>query len=306
MGTRINWNDLRHFLAVARAGSTVEAAALLQVNQSTVSRRIGALEAALGATLFDKASSGYQLTELGRDFLPAAERAELEAEAVLQFVAQRLRRLAGTIKVTTNETIAELFLIPALSEFAELFPDIRVDVDVSSRQLDLERGEADVALRAARNRGKKGSLVGRKLSKLPWAVYCSHGYDRTHGRPMSAAELPRHRIISVEGGLASVGAFKWLEQNAGSAAVAGRTNSLPTLLTTVRAGLGVSALPCVRGEADSELVRCIGPNEEIDSSLWLIFGSHNRDDPKIRAFSAFIAERSLTVRRLLYFGSEPT
>ena len=201
-----NWNDLRHFLAVARAGSTVEAAELLGVNQSTISRRIEALETALGAKLFDKAVSGYQLTELGRELVPAAESAELGTEAVLLLTEQRVRSLAGTIKVTTNETIAELFLMPALSEFAELYPDIRVDVDVSSRLLDLAKGEADVALRTGRDRGN-GPLFGRKLSKFPWAIYCSHGYVTTHGHPVSAEELTQHRIISVEGSLASVGAL---------------------------------------------------------------------------------------------------
>lgn len=296
-----NWNDLRHFLAVARAGSTVEAAELIGMNQSTVGRRIVALERALGAKLFDKASSGYQLTELGRQLVPAAERAELEAEAVLLFVEQRVRSLAGTIKVTTNETIAELFLMPALPEFGELYPDIRVDVDVSSRLLDLGRGDADVALRAGRDRGR-GPLFGRKLSKFPWAIYCSQGYATTHGRPMSAEELPQHKVISVVGALASVAAFDWLEQKAGGAAVVARTNSLPSLLTAVRAGFGLSALPCVRGEAHSELVRCIGPNEDLDSSLWLIYRSHDRDDLKIRAFCSFIAARSLTVRQLLHVG----
>lgn len=298
-----DWNDLRHFLAVARSGSTVEAAKRIRVNQSTVCRRIVALETALGAKLFVKAASGYKLTELGGELVPAVERAEREAEAVLLFVEQRVRRLAGAIKVTTNETIAELFLMPALSEFAVLYPEIRVDVDVSSRWLDLAGGEADVALRAARHRGK-GSLVGRKLSKLPWAIYCSLGYIAAHGRPESSEELHQHRIISVEGSLTAVGAFEWLEQKAGSAAVVARTNSLPNLVAAVRAGLGVSALPCVRGEAYSELVRSIGPNAELDSSLWLIVGRHNKDEPTIRVFSSFIDEKSMRVRHLLRLADD--
>lgn len=275
----------------------------MQVNQSTVSRRIRTLETALGAKLFNKSARGFQLTELGQNLVPSAERAELEAEAVLLFVEQRVRRLAGTIKVTTNETIAELFLMPSLSEFAQLYPDVRVDVDVSSRRLDLERGEADVALRAARDRGK-GALVGRKLRKLPWAIYCSRDYAKTFGIPASAEDLPRHRITSVEGDLASVGAFEWLEQKAGSAAVVRRTNSLQNLLAAVQAGFGVSALPCVRGEGDSELIRCIGPNDELNSSLWLISRSHNSDDLKIRAFTSFIAARSLVVRQLLHLADD--
>ena len=97
-----DWNDLRHFLAVARAGSTLAGAEALKVNQTTVARRIAALERSLGAKLFDRAQSGYRLTELGHELLPAAERLEIEAATVTRLVEQRSRRLAGTIRVTTN------------------------------------------------------------------------------------------------------------------------------------------------------------------------------------------------------------
>jgi DNA-binding transcriptional LysR family regulator len=298
-----DWNDLRYFLATARAGSTVGASQIMRVNQSTVGRRIAALERSLGAKLFDRTAAGYRLTEVGQDLLPSAERAEAEAAAVLLLVEQRARLVAGTIKVTTNETIADLFLMPALTEFADLYPDIRVDVIVSSRWLDLERGEADVALRAARHL-YTGTGSARRLAELPWAIYCSRRYAETHGRPTTAEQLRQHKIIGVDGPLAAVAGFDFLEQNAGDEAVVARTNSLPNLLAAVRAGLGISALPCVRGEADPQLLRCLGPNQELSSSLWLITRGDTRHEPKTRAFSSFAAAKTPVLRDLLRFDDD--
>ena len=292
-----DWNDMRHFLAVARAGSTLAAAETLKVNQTTVARRIAALEQALGARLFDRAQSGYRLTELGWELLPAAERLETEAATVKRLVEQRSRRLAGTVRVTTNETIANLFLTPSLAEFAALYPDIRVEVVVDARYLDLGRGEADVALRASEHPGS-GPIVVRKLRHLPWAVYASRDYVARNGCPADVSELPRHAVIGCDGPLASLAAFVWLEREAGSARVQARSNSLPNMVTAARAGLGLAALPCAMGEPEPDLVRCIGPIDVIGHPLWLITRSDNKDEPRIRAFTSFISARIVAMRHL--------
>lgn len=294
----LDWDSLRYFLAVARGGTTVAAAEKMRVDQSTVSRQISALERAVGAKLFDKSVSGYTLTDLGRQLVPAAERAEREVDEILFLVGQNGRRLAGAIKVTTNETVADLFLAPLLGEFAETYPDIRVEVSVSPHWVNLAAGEADVALRAARVLKGEG-VVARKLSDLPWAIYCSRDYLGKHGSPARGKELAKHSIVSVNGDLAAIAAFQWLEANAGPAAVVVRTNSLPNVLAGVRAGLGVSALPCVTAEAERDLVRCFGPNEELGSAVWLVTRSQIREEPRIRAFNSFMAAKAPVLRRLL-------
>ena len=299
-----DWNDLRHFLAVARSGTTLGAAEALKVNQTTVARRIAALEQALGARLFERAQSGYRLTELGHELLPAAARLEIEASTVARLVEQRSRRLAGTIRVTTNETIANLFLTPSLPDFADLYPDIRVEVVVDPRYLDLSRGEADVALRAAQHPGN-GPIVVRKLRHLPWAVYSSRDYAARNGCPARVGELPRHKVIGPDGPLCEMAAFQWLEGAAGSAQVMARSNSLPNMLTAVRAGLGLAVLPCAMAEPEPDLVRCIGPMDDIGAPLWLITRSDNKDEPRIRAFTSFIAARIVAMRHLFELRDPP-
>lgn len=293
-----DWNDIRYFLAAARGGSTVAASKIMRVDQSTVSRRISALEERLGARLFNRAVGGYELTNLGHEILATAEKAELELSAIPLLVEGRARHLSGIVKVTTNETIADLFLMPALPEFAELYPDIRVDVTVTSRWLDIARGEADVALRAARV-WDAAELWAINLSELPWAIYCSHEYVEKHGAPTSTSDLPQQKIIGVDGPLAAVAGFDWLETKAGAETVVARTNSLPNLIAAVRASLGISALPCVRGDADPELVRCIGPYPELASFLWLVTRSEINVEPCVLAFRSFIISKKPVVRELL-------
>src|SRR5687767_9090962 len=143
-----DWNDLKPFLAVARSGTTLAAARRLRVSQPTVVRRIAALEQATGTTLFDRRRTGYALTETGRDMLPLAEAAEAAMERIEESLASRSRRLAGSIRVTAAEPLANLFLAPAVVAFRRTHPDVEVQLLLCDEFLDLARGEADVALRA--------------------------------------------------------------------------------------------------------------------------------------------------------------
>jgi DNA-binding transcriptional LysR family regulator len=161
-----DWGDLRFFLAAARAGSTLGAARELMVNQTTVARRIAALEEALGARLFDRHQDGYRLSEAGAAILAQAEHVAVEAETLERLVAQRSRQLSGVIRVTTVESVANMMLTPWLTEFMDLYPDIRVEVIVTDLRLDLPRGEADIAIRAG-YMPKGSGIVVRKLADAP-------------------------------------------------------------------------------------------------------------------------------------------
>ena len=116
-----DWNDLRHFLAVARTGTTVGAARETGTSQPTVVRRIAALEAAVGACLFERRRTGYALTDVGREIRPLAERVEREAGALADALAAHRRRLAGRIRVTLPEAIANAET-PTLPDWVTLAP----------------------------------------------------------------------------------------------------------------------------------------------------------------------------------------
>lgn len=293
-----DWNDLRHFLAVARTGSTLAASRALGVNQTTTARRVAALEQAMGMRLFDKRQAGYALTEAGKELLAAAERVEIEANAFAAQAGAMGRRVSGVIRVTTNEGLANLVMAPALSAFRRLQPEVRVDLLVDERRLDLARGAADVALRTG-SRPTEASLVGRRLTSMAWAAYCSRDYAERQGCPNGVESLCRHEVIGAEGPIAALPGWIWLQQAAPEADVVARSSSLTNLISAVRAGLGVTVLPCFLADSDPDLVRCMGPIDGVRSDVWLLTREDLRDVPRVRAFLDFLAAYIVGMRHLL-------
>ncbi|MCR5878005.1 LysR family transcriptional regulator [Phenylobacterium sp. J367] len=175
-----DWNDLKAFLAVARGGSTLGAARALGVNQTTVARRIESLESALTLKLFERGQAGSRLTEAGRDLLAEAEKVERAAETFGTRAQAHRRGLAGAIRLTATEIVSNTVLMPALAEFRRLYPDVQVDLLISDKALDLNAGEADVAIRSGQAL-PDSDLVARKLHDYHFALYCSRDYALRKG-----------------------------------------------------------------------------------------------------------------------------
>lgn len=290
-----DWNDLRHFLAVARTGSALAASRTLGTNQTTVTRRIDALEKAVGARLFDKRRTGYVITAAGTELRAAAEQAEAGANAFAEQAGAIGRRISGVIRVTTNEGLANVLMAPALSAFRQLHPEVRVDLVIDERRLDLVRGEADVALRTGARPTESG-LVGRRLVPLAWAAYCSRHYAQRRGCPGTVDALRTHAVVGAEGAIAALPGWTWLQAAAPEAEVAARTSSITNLISAVKAGLGVGALPCILADGEAELVRCVGPIPGIQSELWLMTREDARDLRRVRAFLDFLAAHVAEMR----------
>jgi DNA-binding transcriptional LysR family regulator len=200
------WSDLRIFLAAAQARSMLAAAGELGVNQSTVTRRIAALEAALEVRLFHRDRNGCRLSEAGESLLAQVKRVAAEAETFERLVAERKRKLSGVIRVTTLESVANQILTPLLSEFIEQYPDIRVELIATNKRLDLVHGDADVAIRACRTPTQSGIVV-RKLADDPWKLYCSSAYAEKRGIPGCASDLDKHVLIGADGEFAKLEPF---------------------------------------------------------------------------------------------------
>lgn len=295
-----DWSDLRHFLAVARTGTTLGAAREIGTSQPTVVRRIAALEEAVGACLFERRRTGYALTEIGQEILPLAERVEREAGAVGEALEAHRRRLAGRIRITSAEPIANVLLAPAVVALRRTHPNVQIQLLIEDRYLDLLRGEADMAIRATTRPLEDSELLARKLSESPWAAYCSRAYAEASGLPVAVDALDGHSIVGGDDELGAFPAMRWLEAGSPGATVTWRSNSLTNLHAAVAAGIGVSVLPCLLGGSDPGLVKCfpaLAPNAEI----WLVVRREVRRLPHVRAFIAAI-EASFRARRALILG----
>lgn len=283
----MDWDDLRYVLAVARAGSALGAARALCVNQTTVLRRLDVLEARLGAPLFQRSRTGQQLTATGELTAETAARVEREVEALNAALAAQRRTLAGSVRVTASETLANRLVTPCLRRFSALHPDIAVELIATDERLDIARGDADVALRAG-IRPEGAGIVARRLPDSDWTIYCGRAYAAERGLPTCREDIARHDIVGMDGRLAQLAAAVWLAESAPGSAMRFRSNSLINLVSNLKAGLGLGALPVIVGDVEPDLVRCLPPPPELRAELWLVVREDLKSRPHIRAFTNFL------------------
>ncbi|HEX5379363.1 MAG TPA: LysR family transcriptional regulator [Phenylobacterium sp.] len=286
---RMDWDDLRYMLAVARSGSALSAARVLGVNQSTVIRRIVQAECAVGAQLFERQRTGYRLTELGRQVVETAERVEAEITTLTNLLEAQQRALGGVVRLTLSETLANRLVAPGLLQFQKRYPAVLVELITEDRRLDLARGEADIALRAG-SRPEGAGVVARRMPDAAWNLYCSRAYAAENGAPARREEIPGHAIIGMEGRMAGLPAPLWLQASAPDTFIRFRSNSLTNLVSNLRAGLGLATLPCFVGDGEPDLMRCLPHIPELDSEVWLVIREDLRATPHIRAFADFLAD----------------
>ena len=294
-----DWNDLRYFLGAAREGSTLAAARVLRTSQTTVARRIAALEDALGFPLFEKRQAGYILTPAGHELLDRAVQVEASATGFADAAAAKSRDLTGTVKITTEEVYAITLLAPILRELHERHPHILIDLDTSQQVRDLGAGEADISLRSTKGDAQTGGLVGRQLCIDDWSLYCSRDYAARHGLPTSLKDLANHPIIGGGGGTLWRHYEAFLRSLGLEKQVAMHHATSGGLLTGIRSGFGIAVLPCVVADADPDLVRCLPPREGHGRVLWLLTHERVRHTPRVRVVIDFLYERlSRHIRQL--------
>lgn len=288
----IDWGDLRFVLAVARAGSALRAAKALGVNQTTVTRRVAVLEAAIGAELFERRRSGYHLTPLGQRVADAAASIEDRIKALESAICAEQRVLSGRVRVTAPEILANKVIAPWLSSFSKEHPAIAVELIADERYLDLARGEAEVALRATMRRPEPlegAGIVARKLACIGWSVYCSRAYAEENGAPGTLEALDGHPIVALDENMAHLPGPRLLARMAPRSRISARSNSLNNLVLTLKAGLGLATLPCIAGDAEPDLERCLPPIPELEADLFLVIREDVRSSAHVRAFADSLA-----------------
>jgi DNA-binding transcriptional LysR family regulator len=293
-----DWNDLRHFLAVARQGSTIAAAKSLRLSQSTVHRRLAELEKRIGRHLVVRHATGYRLTELGAELRPLVEQVEKAIGAIERYLAAADETPTGAVRVTCSESIGyRLVQSQLLETFHNRHPGMRVELLMSDHFLDIAKGEADVAIRAGIP--NEETLVGRKIADVPWALYGSRGYLERNGRIARTEDIAAHAVIGFDGDIRDHHAAKWLRSVAPSARIVARSNTVPGLLMSVRSGAGLAPLPMPLAMRETELERVLGPLPGLYSPIYLLTHPDLRHMPRISAFFDFIVAEIEQVRSVL-------
>ncbi|KQU83223.1 LysR family transcriptional regulator [Mesorhizobium sp. Root102] len=277
----MHWDDLRIFLAVARDGSISGAAKRMNIQHSTVSRRIRLLETQLGTRLIERKKSGYELTPAGDELRMAAGKMELEVLEVEGALGGQEDRVAGELTVSAINNVASSVLMPIFAGFSEAYPDIRLHVQVSNTYVSLAERHADIAIRLTNT--PLDTLVGTRLANVASAVYGEKRY--------------------LEGLRASGATPLWIgveccafHRSWTHAACPDHRHSFfvdDTLLTlaALKQGLGLAYLPCFMGDSAEELGRFRQPDPIHDLGLWLLFHPDLRRTKRVRVFREHMVAR---------------
>jgi len=280
----MDWNDLKYVKKIAQAGSVAEAARDLSVHQSTVFRRLNTLEKDLGVRLFERLPSGYIMTAAGEDFCQAAERIEADiADLNLRISGQDMRP-TGTIRVTTSDALFIKLLSPCFADFRAAYPEIELEVLISTEVFNLTKRDADIAIRTTKNPPE--TLVGRKVASVPSAVYGSKQYLKTHP---NLKNLSRHDWIGFDEGIIDAATAKWLKQTVPSNRCRYRLNTCAALLAAVKADLGLAVLPSYVGDTEPDLVQVLPAIAPLEKDLWILTHEDLRYVTRIKTFIDFVA-----------------
>lgn len=275
----MNWDAVRVFLAVARAGSISGAAQELGINTSTVMRRIKRMEDELGVTVFDRMPTGYELNDVGRDLLALAQRIDLDVSAFQLRARGHSGSLEGPVRVTASGWLMTSVVHPNLAAFHERFPGLRMELVVDDAHLDLSRGRADIAFRVTRT--LPPNLVGRRFGPVRFAAYASTEVEAAY---RERDDLP---WIGEDDG---ADVPDWVRATFPEAEIVGRANSMQGALGAIETGLGAGRLACLLGDGRPGLVRMVVPSEPPQVELWLVTHEQQRNAARVRAVLAFFAD----------------
>lgn len=267
-----DWDDLRVFLALARAGSLSEAARRLRVEHTTVARRIAGLERDLGLRLFDRLPRAWRLTEDGGRLLARAEEVETAALAVARAADGADGAAVLHLRISAPPVVASAFLAPRLAPLLRAHPDIHLDLVGEAATVSLTRREADLALRLSRP--TDDALVARLLARMHHGLYASPAH--LAGRTEATWDW-----CGYGDALALVPQQLWLERRNGGRPFVFRANDLAGLHAAAAAGIGVTTLPHFLAASDPRLV-CLEEAPEAAREIWLVMHPDLRSTRRVR------------------------
>ncbi|AYC31563.1 LysR family transcriptional regulator [Pseudomonas cavernae] len=284
----MDWDNLRYFLELSRAGKLTAAARRLGVDHTTVARRVQALEKSLDAQLFLRGTAGYSLTEAGRDLLPQAEAMESAFSAIEQAKAEHSDTLSGQVRIGVTEGYGSLVLAPQLAELTQRYPHLGIDLLAVPRMVHLSRHEADIVITL--ERPERGPFIITKLSDYVLRLYASAGYLAQHAPIQSREDLREHAFVSyIEDLLYSKELF-YLDEIGRPRHVALRSTSIIAQQQACAAGAGIAILPSFAADTDPRLQPVLGEQVEFTRTFWMLMPIELKDIARMKTTWNFLRE----------------
>jgi DNA-binding transcriptional LysR family regulator len=284
----LGWDDLRHFVVLAREGTLSAAARVLGVDHVTVARRVAALEAATALKLVDRRARSYTLTDDGRRIAKAAAAMEEAAFAVERAVQGARPGIGGEVTISAPPSLANALIAPRLIELRRQHPGITIKLIGEKRSASLHRREADLALRLSRP--SEPGLITRKIGRFGFSLY---------GAPTYLKETPPQAFafIAYDASMDDAPQQQWLKAIAGNRDIVLRTSDLENQAAAARAGVGLAALPHFLGDGDPRLARYQTNQKQVGRDVWLVVHRDLRRANAVRAVMEFLASCLSSGRR---------
>ena len=297
----LDWDDLRFFLAIARAGSLSGASPTLGVTQPTSGRRLTAFERSLGAKLFERTPAGHVLTPVGLRRLGHAERMEADAVAAERLASGADAGVRGQVRVTASEWMIDRVIAPLLGPLLLQHPGLRVELAADARHLSLVKREADLAVRPSRFEHQE--VVETAVATLGFGLYASDGYLAEFGAPDFTRGAEGHRLIVMSESLTKIPDLDWLPRIVSRAEIVACSNGRLPMATLAASGVGLVCLPRYMGDAAPSLRRLGTPAAEPERTLFVAMHQDGRRVPRVRATAAYLKERLRRLQPALRGGS---
>jgi DNA-binding transcriptional LysR family regulator len=295
----MDWDKLRIFHAVADAGSLTHAGDKLNLSQSAVSRQIRGLEEQLNTNLFHRHARGLILTEQGELLFDATVAMSKRLDTAAARIRDSEEEVFGELRVTTTTGFGTLWLAPRLPTLYEKYPDLKVDLMLEERVLDLPMREADVAIRM--KEPSQADLVRKKLMMIKMCLYASPKYLAEHGTPMRLEDMADHRLICQNTDSDQVTAGLQLVQQLMMHDVRSMltVNNYFGVLQGVIHHLGIGVLPDYLTEDFPDLVQVLTDTESADVPVFLAYPEELRASKRVGAFKDFVQDEIITHRKHL-------
>lgn len=285
-----SWSDVRVFLAVVRTGSTLAASRELGMAQPTVARRIDAFEHALGLRLFDRNTRGFRLTQDGAALVDSAEHMEKAAQDLSRKAMARRRMAEEVVRVTAAGPFIEALLSGPFQEFSRTQSNLRFDYLASGDIVDLEAGEADIALRSVEQPSGDAALC-RRLPDYRFSVFCSKDYAASFGAPKTPEDLSHHPFVAFAGPVTKSRAYRWFVEQMPEGKPIATCNNQAAACQLLRKEGGVAVISHLVAQREPGLCRCFAVPADFSGKLWFMVSPEAQKRPMIRNLMDFSLDK---------------
>ena len=282
----LDWGDFKLLLALSRGGSVAGAARVLGVDSSTISRRLAAMERAVGACLVLRGGRDFSFTAEGKTAVSAAEAMEKIVVSAATSILEAKTEIDGVVRISSVPSLVRV-LMPLPAIVSDKHPRLSIELNAATRLIDLAKGEADIAIRMVRP--TEIDLIAKRAFEAAVAVYASKDYAAKHGLPACFEELNQHRLVQYVESMLHLPWLRWIENYANKNAPHTRVDTTEMAFTLIASGAGIGVLSCYSGDISPDLVR-VFPEPIASTSGWIVYHETARNSARIRAVVEILAE----------------